>query len=97
MEFYRIYHIGAKGEIASLRNFTADSDVIACEQALAIMVECKWQGIELWESMRQVHCAGVTRGLVDVPNFQRAPHLEAEPQRSEESPIAYMTPRNAVP
>jgi hypothetical protein len=68
VEFYRIYHIDAKGEISGLRNFTADSDVLACEQAVAIMAESKWSGIELWEGMRQVHCVGITRGTVDAPN-----------------------------
>jgi hypothetical protein len=68
VEFYRVYRIDAKGEISGLRNFTADSDLLACEQAAAIMAESKWLGIELWEGMRQVHCVGITRGTVDAPN-----------------------------
>jgi hypothetical protein len=58
MEFYRVYHIDAKGATAALTNFMAANDTLACEHASRIMAESEWPGIELWESMRRVHCYG---------------------------------------
>ena len=68
MEFYRVYHMDAKGRTAALTNFLAANDTLACERASVLMAESRWPGIELWESMRQVDCVGVTRGTVDVPD-----------------------------
>jgi hypothetical protein len=59
MEFYRVYHITSKGETASLTNFMALNDVLACEHAIAIMAKSKWPGAEVWKGGRRVHCAGV--------------------------------------
>lgn len=69
MEFYRVYHIDAKGGTAALTNFTADNDTLACERAGAIVAASQWPGMELWERMRQIHCHGVTRTTASVPDF----------------------------
>ena len=67
MEFYRVYHIDAKGETASLTNFMALNDALACERALVLMAQSRWPGAEVWESLRRVHCAGVSRFAMGPP------------------------------
>ena len=67
--FYRVYHIDAKGGAAALHNFRAPDDTLACELAGVMMAKSKWPGIELWESMRRVHCKGVTRLNASMPEL----------------------------
>jgi hypothetical protein len=67
MEFYRVYHIDAKGETASLTNYMALNDALACEHALTLMAESRWPGAEVWEGGRRLHCAGVGRFAMGPP------------------------------
>jgi hypothetical protein len=67
--FYRVYHIDAKGETAALYRFRATDDALACERASEIMAHSEWPGMELWESVRQVHCKGVTQLAAGVPEI----------------------------
>jgi hypothetical protein len=54
MAIYRAYHIDARGQIAGLSNFIASSDDVAWTRSLAIQVESKWPGMELWDCGRRV-------------------------------------------
>jgi hypothetical protein len=67
MEFYRVYHIDAKGGTAGLTNFMALNDALACKHAVAIMAQSKWPGAEVWEGGRRIHCAGVGRCAMGSP------------------------------
>jgi len=56
---YRVYHLDARGVTKSLHNFMAADDAHACETAAVFMGQSEWPGIELWESIRKVHCQGL--------------------------------------
>ena len=66
---YRVYHIDARGVTKSHHNFKAIDDALSCEAAAVLMSESEWPGIELWESMRIVHCNGVSRIAAGMPEF----------------------------
>jgi hypothetical protein len=81
MKYYRIFYINAKGETAGFTTFMALNDTLACKHALSIMAKCKWPGAEVWESgaevWRPVHCAGVARSGMDLPNSAQVLRMSA--------------------
>jgi hypothetical protein len=74
MKFYQAYHLDAKGETASLTNFMAANDADACENALVVLGNSKWPGLELRECGRHVHCAGVARSSMGPPDNDARRH-----------------------